>query len=280
MTWFENFYSRIKNTTGAIEADKDQFTRAFAQFDEAIRLNPKNPEAFFNRGVAFGQTGQCDRALEDLNEAIRLNPNDPDYFTNRGSAHYRTGESNKAIADYNEAIRLNPEHTIALTLRARVMATEHSEPTQASRTSSQTQSTSVPATTQASDKPPRIPDVEMWQTYLTYDPIVKETVERLSSLSAKNVEEFRTLLLRHRDTGRAKEFEDEAIRRVQGSAFVDDTNLRETYISPNREHHRLGDELVRVVSVIGKPKDLDRIIALIRQNNKNPFNPDDKVARY
>jgi regulator of sirC expression with transglutaminase-like and TPR domain len=122
-------------------------------YDESIRLNPKNPEAFYNRGVAFGQTGQYDRALADLNEAVRLKPNDPDYFTNRGSAHYWTGERNKAIADYHEAIRLNPKHTIALTLRARIMATENNEPARASDTSSQTQSTSVPHTTQASDKP-------------------------------------------------------------------------------------------------------------------------------
>jgi Flp pilus assembly protein TadD len=57
MTWFENFYSRLKNTAGAMEADEGQFSRAFEHYDEAIRLNPKNPEAFFNRGVAFGQTG-------------------------------------------------------------------------------------------------------------------------------------------------------------------------------------------------------------------------------
>src|SRR5271166_6557607 len=118
MTWFENFYSRIKNTAGAMEADKGQFARAFEHYDEAIRLNPKNPEAFYNRGVAFGQTGQYDRALADLNEAIRLKPNDPDYFTNRGSAYFFTGERDKAIADYDEAIGLNPKHTMAIARRA------------------------------------------------------------------------------------------------------------------------------------------------------------------
>jgi tetratricopeptide (TPR) repeat protein len=208
MTWFENFYSRIKNTAGAMEADQGPFVRAFEHYDEAVRLNPNNPEAFYDRGVAFGQAGQYDRALADLNEAIRLNPNDPDYFTNRGSAHYWIGERNKAIADYDEAIRLNPDHTIAFTLRARIMATESNEPARASETSSQTQSTSISHSTHASGKPdretpsPRVPDEEVWQTYLDYDPTIRETVKRLSSLSPKSVEEFRSLLLGYRDCSR------------------------------------------------------------------------------
>jgi tetratricopeptide repeat protein len=285
MTWFENFYSRIKNSAGAKEADKGQFARAFEHYDEAIRLNPNNPEAFYNRGVAFGQTGRYDRALADLNEAIRLKPNDPDYLTNRGTAHALTGERTKAIADYDEAIRLNPKHTIALNLRARAMAMENNEPTRASRTSSQTQSTSLPHTMQASDKPnmegpsTEIPDEQVWQTYLDYDPAIREIMKRLSSLSAKSVEEFRSLLLRYRDSSRVNEFEEVAIRRAKefeeeelsrklGSA-ADDVAVRDAYLNLNREDQRLGDEFIRVIGIIGKPKDLDRIITLVRINNKN-----------
>ncbi len=107
---------------------------------------------------------------------------------------------------------------------------------------------------------------QVWQTFLDHDASISEAVERLSSLSQKNVEEFRALLLRHRDCSRAKEFEDEAVRRVQGAAFVDDETLRQTYISLNREDGRLGDEFVRVVGVIGKPKDLERTVAQVRKN--------------
>jgi hypothetical protein len=108
-------------------------------------------------------------------------------------------------------------------------------------------------------------DDQVWQTFLEYEPGIGEAVERLSSLSPKNVEEFRTLFLRHRDCSRIKEFEDDAIRRVQGPAFLDDAALRESYISLNRENNRLGDELVRVVGVIGRPKDLERTIAQVRK---------------
>lgn len=105
----------------------------------------------------------------------------------------------------------------------------------------------------------------IWQTFLENDPGVGEAVERLCSFSPKNIEEFRVLLLRHRDCTRAKEFEDEAIRRIQGPAFVGDTALREAYIILNREDARLGDELVRAIGVIGKPKDLERTVGQVRK---------------
>lgn len=106
---------------------------------------------------------------------------------------------------------------------------------------------------------------QVWQTFLEYEPSISEAVERLSSLSPKNVKEFRTLFLQHRDCSRIKEFENEATRRVQGSAFVDDAALRESYISLNREDSRLGDEFVRVVGIIGRPKDLERVVAQVRK---------------
>jgi hypothetical protein len=106
---------------------------------------------------------------------------------------------------------------------------------------------------------------QVWQTFLEYEPSVGEAVKRLSSLSPKNVEKFRTLFLEQRDCSRIKEFEEETISRVQGPAFASDAILREAYIELNREDARLGDELVRVVGVIGQPKDLDRVIAQVRQ---------------
>ncbi len=107
--------------------------------------------------------------------------------------------------------------------------------------------------------------LQVWQTFLEHDPDVSEAVERLSALSPRNVEEFRTLLLQHRDRTRVKEFEDEAIRRVQGPAFVGDAPLRQAYISLNQEDGRLGEELVRVVGVIGKHEDLERTVAQVRK---------------
>ena len=108
-------------------------------------------------------------------------------------------------------------------------------------------------------------DDEVWQTFIDHEPSIVEAVERLSLLSPKNVEVFRTLFLERRDCSRIKEFEEEAVRRIQGPAFVTDATLREAYIELNHEDGRLGEELVRVVGVIGKPSDLERAIAQVRK---------------
>ncbi len=99
---------------------REQFDRAFADFNEAITIDPKYADAFYNRGIAYAQTGQYDRALADFNEAIGLDPKNADFFANRGSAYLMKGENERAIADYDEAMRLNPKHPQAL--RGKIIA--------------------------------------------------------------------------------------------------------------------------------------------------------------
>ena len=94
--------------------EKGEYDRAIEDYDQAIRLNPKHPDAFSNRGVAYARKGDYDRAIENYNEAIRLNPKHPDAFSNRGVAYARKGDYDRAIENYNEAIRLNPKHAGAL----------------------------------------------------------------------------------------------------------------------------------------------------------------------
>ena len=55
-------------------ADKQEYDRAIADYDEAIRLNPEVATAFNNRGNAYADKHLYDRAIADYDEAIRLNP--------------------------------------------------------------------------------------------------------------------------------------------------------------------------------------------------------------
>src|SRR5262249_52353190 len=50
-------------------------TRALADYDEAIRLDPKLAGGFWGRGTVFARKGDDTRAIADFDEAIRLNPN-------------------------------------------------------------------------------------------------------------------------------------------------------------------------------------------------------------
>lgn len=64
--------------------------------------------AYTNRGIAYGKTGHLDRAIADYDQAIKLNPRFASAYRNRGFAYESKGEKKRAIADYRKAIELNP----------------------------------------------------------------------------------------------------------------------------------------------------------------------------
>jgi lipoprotein NlpI len=108
------FYNR-----GYAYTDKGDNDRAIADFNEAIRIDPKSAAAFNNRGYAYSDKGDNDRAIADFNEAIRLDPKSAAAFKNRGVAYHGKGDNDRAIADYNEAIRLSPKSSLAYFARGR-----------------------------------------------------------------------------------------------------------------------------------------------------------------
>src|SRR5688572_15518516 len=61
------------------------------------------------RGVAYDNRGQHDRAIRDYDEAIRLNPREPLHLSNRGRTNRLKGDYGAAIRDYNRAIELSPQ---------------------------------------------------------------------------------------------------------------------------------------------------------------------------
>ena len=92
---------------------KKEYDKAIQDFDEAIRLDPKNARAFNNRGSAWSGKQEYDKAIQDFDEAIRLDHRYALAFYNRGVAWIGKQEYDKAIRDYDEAIRLNPKYAPA-----------------------------------------------------------------------------------------------------------------------------------------------------------------------
>jgi tetratricopeptide (TPR) repeat protein len=49
-----------------------QYEHAFADFDQAIRLDPNYPLAYFQRGGLYLESGEIGRAWQDFDQAARL----------------------------------------------------------------------------------------------------------------------------------------------------------------------------------------------------------------
>ncbi len=76
--------------------------------DEALRLDPTNARATYNRGVAHFRKGDDDLALADFSEAIRLNPGDAKAYLARSQVYAKKGEDARAAADRRTAAELDP----------------------------------------------------------------------------------------------------------------------------------------------------------------------------
>ena len=63
---------------------------------------------YYNRGFEFANRKDDVLAIADYSEAIRLNPQDPDFYDNRGLAYARKGNYARAIVEYDQALRLSP----------------------------------------------------------------------------------------------------------------------------------------------------------------------------
>jgi tetratricopeptide (TPR) repeat protein len=84
--------------------------RAIGIFDEVIRLQPTFARAHILRGNAYMLKVKYDKALADFNQAIRIDPKNATAYCDRADLenHFR-GRPQNALADYDRAIRLAPK---------------------------------------------------------------------------------------------------------------------------------------------------------------------------
>jgi len=85
------------------------YDKAIKNFSKSINLNPKYPESFNNRGIAYAEIQSYILAIKDYDEAIKLNKN---YFSphlNKGIALKNSQKFNQAIDCFKICIKINPK---------------------------------------------------------------------------------------------------------------------------------------------------------------------------
>lgn len=105
----DNHYKR-----GVYYAQNGRHSDAIKDFEQTVRLNPKDAEAFNNLCWTRAIAGDLEAALRSCNDALRLRKDFADALDSRGFVNLKLGLLKSAIADYTAALRLNPKHSWAL----------------------------------------------------------------------------------------------------------------------------------------------------------------------
>ena len=115
----QDFQGAIKDYDEAIKADKENadaffnrgtcklalkdFKGAMTDFNRTIELDSKFVKAYYNRATVFASQGKFVEALPDLDKTIELDPTTPNALTLRGQIRAQTGNKNGACEDFLQA---------------------------------------------------------------------------------------------------------------------------------------------------------------------------------
>jgi tetratricopeptide (TPR) repeat protein len=89
-------------------------TRAMADLNKAIEIDPYTAQSFSARGLLYFQQKEFNKALADLDESIRLDPYFSGNYINRGLVKYNLNDLRGAMADYDRVIEMEENNLIAL----------------------------------------------------------------------------------------------------------------------------------------------------------------------
>jgi Flp pilus assembly protein TadD len=81
---------------------------SLAAANEAVRLNPLDPDSHFARGIALVDAGQAADAVKEFELAATLSPRDFQIWLKLGSAREDAGNDQGALAAYQQAIQAAP----------------------------------------------------------------------------------------------------------------------------------------------------------------------------
>jgi len=93
----------------------DEREKTIQDLGEAIRLNPQDASAYYDRSAAYQKLGDFEQARLDYREAIGFDLQLGPAHYNKGAEYYKLGEYEKAVEQFTEAIhfgslRLDPQY--------------------------------------------------------------------------------------------------------------------------------------------------------------------------
>jgi tetratricopeptide (TPR) repeat protein len=99
-----------------------KYDDAVKNFQRALQIRPDLAQVQYNLGMALVGLGRMPEAIEHWKEAVRLEPDYIEAYYNLGVAQERAGKREEAIAQYQQALRIDPNYSPAQNALAKLQA--------------------------------------------------------------------------------------------------------------------------------------------------------------
>lgn len=92
---------------GSSLATLKRYSEAIGFFEEALRLEKRNPITWYSKGVCLAELGRYKESIDDFDQSIALDPTCSLAWSNKSLAVRHLGDFDEALGCANEAIRLD-----------------------------------------------------------------------------------------------------------------------------------------------------------------------------
>ena len=128
---YENFNTAIRtnrenpngyNRRGGLYLDQERYAEAEADFNKAIECDSTYLLSFFNRALVYNATNRPMQALADFDRVIQLDSTNALTYFNRAMLRTQIGDYNRALEDYDRVALYSPNNVLVYYNRAGVHA--------------------------------------------------------------------------------------------------------------------------------------------------------------
>ncbi|MBA3948382.1 MAG: tetratricopeptide repeat protein [Acidobacteria bacterium] len=100
----------MRTELGNVYFDADRFEDAIRWYEEALRLNPNDPDVSTDLGIAFYYTNQADRALAQFAHSLSVSPVHTKTLLNQGIVQaFAKQDLDAAAKSWARVVELAPE---------------------------------------------------------------------------------------------------------------------------------------------------------------------------
>lgn len=91
------------------DCDDKDYDCLIAKYTQEIQNDPKNSEAYYNRGRLYEKRANYNKAIKNFSKAIELNPEYSEAYYHRARSYDLLKQHNLALNDLNKIVELYPE---------------------------------------------------------------------------------------------------------------------------------------------------------------------------